>query len=102
VSCETIGIEGAVPEQGGCFWGSRVTVKPLPAMGVSAQALNCLIAAPIPALAFYRSSVLVRVPRPEGFAIHKLIKADRRKAGPDRGKARKDRGQAAFLVSVLS
>jgi len=45
---------------------------------------------------------LVQVPRPERFAIHKLIVADRRKGGPDQGKSRKDRGQAAFLISVLA
>lgn len=79
-------------------------VKPLPALGVSAQALNYLnflIAEPIPALALYRSGVLVQIPRPERFAIHKLIIADRRD-GPHQAKARKDRSQAAFLVSVLS
>ena len=77
-------------------------VKPLPALGVSAQALNYLnflIADPVPAVALYRSGVLVQIPRPERFAIHKLIVADRR---PDQAKARKDRGQAAFLISVLA
>lgn len=80
-------------------------IKPLPALGVSAQGLNYLnylIADPIPALALYRSGVLVQVPRPERFAIHKLIVADRRQGGPDQGKSRKDRGQAAFLISVLA
>jgi hypothetical protein len=81
------------------------TVKQLPALGVSAQALNYLnflIAEPIPAVALYRSGVLVQIPRPERFAIHKLIVADRRRAGPDQGKARKDRGQAAYLIAVLA
>lgn len=80
-------------------------VKPLPALGVSAQALNYLnflIADPIPAVALYRAGVLVQIPRPERFAIHKLIVADRRRGGADAAKARKDRGQAAFLVSVLA
>ena len=80
-------------------------VKPLPALGVSAQALhylNFLIAEPIPALALYRSGVLVQIPRPERFAIHKLIVASRRRGGPDAAKARKDRAQAAFLVGVLA
>lgn len=80
-------------------------VKPLPALGVSAQGLNYLnylIAEPIPAIALYRSGVLVQVPRPERFAIHKLIVADRRKGGPDHAKSRKDRAQAAFLVEVLA
>lgn len=81
------------------------SVKPLPSLGVSAQALNYLnylIAEPIPAVALYRSGVLVQIPRPERFAIHKLIVADRRKGGPDQLKARKDRGQAEFLVSILA
>ena len=80
-------------------------VKPLPALGVSAQALNYLnylIAEPIAAVALYRSGILVQLPRPERFAIHKLIVADRRHGGPDQAKARKDRGQAAFLISVLA
>ena len=80
-------------------------VKPLPALGVSAQGLNYLnylISEPIHAIALYRSGVLVQIPRPERFAIHKLIVADRRQGGPDQAKARKDRGQAAFLVSVLA
>lgn len=79
-------------------------VKPLPALGVSAQGLNYLnylIAEPVPAVALYRSGVLVQVPRPERFAIHKLIVASRRK-GIDQSKARKDRGQAAFLIRTLA
>ncbi|WP_425419755.1 nucleotidyltransferase family protein [Oricola indica] len=81
------------------------SVKPLPALGVSAQALNYLnflIADPIHAVALYRSGVLVQIPRPERFAIHKLIVADRRQGGPDQLKARKDRAQAEFLVAVLA
>ncbi|MCY0154732.1 GSU2403 family nucleotidyltransferase fold protein [Hoeflea alexandrii] len=81
------------------------TVKPLPALGVSAQGLNYLnflIADPIQAVALYRSGVLIQVPRPERFAIHKLIVADRRKGGPDQLKARKDRAQAEFLITVLA
>ena len=81
------------------------TVKPLPALGVSAQALhylNYLIADPIHAVALYRSGVLIQIPRPERFAIHKLIVADRRSGGPDQAKSVKDRGQAAFLIAVLA
>jgi hypothetical protein len=80
-------------------------VKPLPALGVSAQALNYLnflIAEPIHAVALYRSGVLVQIPRPERFAIHKLIVASRRQGGPDHVKARKDRAQAAFLIRILA
>ncbi len=80
-------------------------IRDLPALGVSAQSLhhlNYLIAEPIHAPLLYRSGVLVQIPRPERFAIHKLIVADRRKADPDRIKARKDRAQAELLVEVLS
>lgn len=78
-------------------------VRPLAALGVSAQALhdlNYLIAEPIPAAVVYRSGVLVQIPRPERFAIHKLIVADRRSAR-DRIKAEKDRRQARFLIEAL-
>jgi hypothetical protein len=81
------------------------SVKPLPALGVSAQALNYLnflIAEPIPAVALYRSGILVQIPRPERFALHKLIVADRRQGGPDQAKTRKDRSQAAFLIEALA
>jgi hypothetical protein len=80
------------------------TIKPLTALGVSAQGLNYLnylIAEPIKAVALYRAGVLVQIPRPERFAIHKLIVADRRQGGPDHAKSRKDRAQAAFLIDAL-
>ena len=81
------------------------TIRDLPALGVSAQALNYLnylIAEPIPAAAIYRSGVLVQVPRPERFAVHKLIIADRRRDGAGSLRAAKDREQAAFLIEVLA
>ncbi|MEL6365375.1 MAG: GSU2403 family nucleotidyltransferase fold protein [Pseudomonadota bacterium] len=80
-------------------------VRPLAALGVGAQSLhylNYLIAEPIQAAALYRSGVLVQVPRPERFAVHKLIVADRRREGRDSLKARKDRLQAEFLIDVLA
>lgn len=80
-------------------------IRPLPALGVSAQSLhflNFLIARPIPAALLYRSGVLVQIPRPEAFAIHKLIVASRRQGGPDALKAEKDRRQAAFLIAALA
>ena len=79
-------------------------LRDLPALGVSAQALNYLnylIAEPIKAIALYRSGILVQVPRPERYAIHKLIVADRRVTGTEGLKAQKDRLQAAFLVEAL-
>lgn len=81
------------------------TIRPLQALGVSAQALNYLnflIAEPIHAAALYRSGVLVQIPRPERYAIHKLIVADRRRHGEGNLKAAKDREQAAFLIEALA
>ena len=63
--------------------------------------LNYLIAEPIPAAVLYRSGVLVQVPRPERFAVHKLIVSQRRLGGPDALKARKDLLQAEFLIRAL-
>jgi hypothetical protein len=80
-------------------------LEKLPALGVSAQSLhhlNFLIADPILAAIPYRNGVLIQIPSPERFAIHKLIVADRRRDGPDSFKARKDRDQARFLVTVLA
>ena len=80
-------------------------IRDLPALGVSAQSLhflNYLIADPIKAAVLYRSGVLVQIPRPERFAIHKLIVADRRRGGPDAIKSRKDRLQASFLIRALA
>ncbi|WP_149142469.1 GSU2403 family nucleotidyltransferase fold protein [Gemmobacter caeruleus] len=80
-------------------------IRPLPALGISAQSLhflNYLIANPIPAALLYRSGILIQIPRPEAFAIHKLIVADRRRGGPDALKSEKDRRQAAFLIEALA
>lgn len=72
-------------------------------LGVYAQALpflNFLIADPIPAVALYRSGVLVQIPRPERYAVHKLIVSARRH-GSARLKARKDLAQAEVLFEIL-
>jgi hypothetical protein len=72
-------------------------------LGVHAQTLpflNYLIAEPIHAVVLYRGGVLVQAPRPERYAIHKLIVAQRR--GPDAAiKAAKDLAQARDLIEVL-
>ena len=73
-------------------------------LGVYAQGLpflNFLIAEPIPAVALYRSGILVQIPRPERYAIHKLIVAQRR-SGLTRTKAMKDLAQAHALIAVLA
>lgn len=80
-------------------------LKELPALGVNAQSLhylNYLIANPIKAAAIYREGVLVQIPRPEKFAIHKLIVSDRRREGADSLKSRKDLMQSELLIRVLS
>jgi hypothetical protein len=85
-------------------FGETDGFKDLPALGVSAQPLhflNYLIAEPIKAPLLYRSGILVQIPRPEAYAVHKLIVAQRRK-GDDALKARKDLDQSAFLFEVLA
>jgi hypothetical protein len=80
-------------------------VRELKALGVAAQSLhylNYLIAEPIQAAAVYRDGVLIQLPRPERYAIHKLIVADRRRDGPDSAKSRKDLAQASLLIGLLS
>lgn len=80
-------------------------IKALPALGVSARALhhlNYLIADPIYAAALYREGVLVQIPRPERYAIHKLIVADRRRDDTESDKAFKDRQQAAWLIESMA
>jgi len=87
-----------------CFDGTE-GLRDLPALGVSAQSLhylNFLIAQPIRVPLLYRTGFLIQVPRPERYAVHKLIVADRRREGPDALKARKDRAQAEFLIEALA
>ncbi|KAA0909587.1 hypothetical protein FLO80_20865 [Aquicoccus porphyridii] len=80
-------------------------IRDLPALGVKARALhhlNYLISDPIHAVALYRDGILVQIPRPEKFAVHKLVVADRRRDGPASFKAEKDRQQAAFIIETMS
>lgn len=82
----------------------NATVLRLAPLGVYAQALaflNFLIAEPIPAVALYRSGVLVQIPRPERYAVHKLIVAQRRNAGST-AKRRKDLDQSETLIRALA
>jgi hypothetical protein len=80
-------------------------LRDLPALGVSAQSLhflNYLIAEPLTVPLLYRDGALIQVPRPERYAIHKLIVSERRRDAGNAQKARKDRAQAAFLIRVLA
>lgn len=75
----------------------------LEALGLWAQGLhflNYLIRDPIPAVALYREGVLVQIPKPERFAVHKLIVASRRR-GPGQAKSEKDIAQSRALIAVL-
>jgi hypothetical protein len=77
---------------------------PVAGMGFSAQPLpflDYLIEAPIPAVVLAASPVLVRIPRPGRFALHKLWTASERPSS-EQAKARKDRSQAAALIDVLA
>lgn len=73
----------------------------LDALGIEAQSLhflNYLIARPIKAAVPYRSGILVQIPQPARFAIHKLIVSERL---TERLKAAKDRQQAALLIEAM-
>ena len=63
--------------------------------------LDYLIHKPVRAAALYRSGVLVHVPQPARYAVHKLIVATRR-ATKATEKARKDIEQSAALIRVLA
>ena len=92
-------VEFLMPAQG------EESVRKLPTLGVSARALlhlDYLLKDPVPAVSLYRSGVLVQIPRPERYAMHKLIVAERRRDGPDSLKALKDRAQADFLIAALA
>lgn len=76
----------------------------LPTLDVWAQGLhflNFLIRDPMPAVALYREGVLVQIPTPERYAIHKLIVSQRRPASAT-VKVRKDLRQAEMLITTLA
>lgn len=76
----------------------------LPALGVHAKPLrflDYLLANAIAAAVPYRYGVLVNVPQPARYAVHKLIVSTRRGQGAA-AKARKDVDQAAALIAVLA
>ncbi len=76
----------------------------VPGLGVAAwplRFLDYLIEEPVPALVLAARPILVRVPRPGRFALHKLFTASERPAS-EQTKATKDRAQAAALIAVLA
>ena len=75
----------------------------LPALGVDAQPLrflDFLITEPEPAVLLHGAGVLVSVPSPARFAVHKLILSRRRRPGD--AKQRKDLMQAESLLRELA
>lgn len=75
----------------------------IPALGISAQPLpmlDYLIEEPIPAVVLGAVAVLVRVPRPARFALHKLWTAAQRSPS-ESAKSRRDRAQAAAVLELL-
>lgn len=83
--------------------GAKSVVQ-LKGLGMYAQTLPFLefsIQNPIEAVGLYREGMLVRIPAPERYAVHKLIVAQERK-GTFLAKSAKDLDQAALLVATLS
>jgi len=75
----------------------------LPALQTDAQPLrflDFLIYEPVPAVILHGSGIHVHVPRPERYAVHKLILAHRRTAAA--AKRDKDLKQSAALLEVLT
>jgi hypothetical protein len=85
-------------------FADRQAPKKLAALNMWAQGLhylNFLIADPIPAVSPYMEGLLVQIPRPERYAIHKLIISQKRHATSST-KKQKDIEQARVLIEALS
>jgi hypothetical protein len=73
-------------------------------LGLQVQTLRYiefLLRDPIQTVALFRSGVLISVPRPARFALHKLIVSEIR-TGSFQSKSVKDRQQAAWLIESLA
>jgi hypothetical protein len=92
-------VELLVPNRG----RERDGPQPLPAIGPMAAPicfLDYLIYDAIPAVLLHEAGLLVNVPRPERYALHKLIVSRRRREGA--AKIDKDLAQAAILLDILA
>src|SRR5579883_1438259 len=81
----------------------RDTPTPLPALGTHAlplRFLDFLIYEDVPAVVLHDAGILVNVPSPARYAVHKLIVAQRRKEGV--AKIDKDLKQAEALIDALA
>lgn len=63
--------------------------------------LDFLIKDPMPAVSIYMEGLLVQVPKPHRYAVHKLIVSQKRKAGSG-VKARKDLQQARAIIWAMA
>lgn len=80
---------------------SGIFVPALNAMATPLRYLDYLLEAPVPAIIVgRRSQVLVNLPRPENFALHKLLVSESRPS-VFATKAEKDRIQAMQMLEVL-
>ena len=78
----------------------RVEIRQLGVPAIPLRFLDYLMESPVAAIALGRKPVLVRIPAPARFAVHKLIVAQERKA--NQLKAQKDLEQSFALQRVLS
>lgn len=76
-----------------------IMIRQLNVPAIPLRYLDFLIEEPIYAIAFGRQPILVRVPSPQRYAVHKLIVSQERKDSPL--KSQKDLEQAFDLQSVL-
>ena len=85
-----------VPNRG----ADKAAAEPLPALGTADQLLrylDFLIYQPVEAVALHGGGVLVNVPEPSRFAVHKLIVS---RVRPEVPKRAKDLWQASCLLTV--
>jgi len=80
--------------------GQLTEIRQLGVPAIPLRFLDYLIEEPLPAVALGRRPVLVRVPQPARYAVHKLIVA-RERAKPFALKAQKDLEQSFGLQKVL-
>lgn len=82
---------------------NRKSPMPVPGLGCSAEALRFmeyLAQDSMEAVALYGTGVLIRVPPPARYAMHKLLIA-RERSGKFLSKKQKDLDQARYLIGIL-
>ncbi len=77
-----------------------MAMKELDAGAAPLQYMDWLITNPVPTVALWGSGVLINIPQPSRFAVHKLILAQKRNVG-SRSKRQKDLAQADALIDAI-